>query len=107
MGRLSRVLGRALDFFHKKPPKRFFVSIVETSPSREDLGGDEFFLVQAGSIRKWAFFRCPCGCGDVLNLSLLEDRRPRWMVSLDFLSRPTLNPSVRREEGCYSHFWIR
>ncbi|MDV4160576.1 DUF6527 family protein [Rhizobium leguminosarum] len=51
--------------------------------------------------------RCPCGCGDTIELMVLEDARPRWDVAVDQVGRPTLHPSVWRKAGCRSHFWVR
>ncbi len=52
-------------------------------------------------------FRCPCGCGDVIELLLLPDVKPRWDIKIDFRNRPTLSPSVWKTTGCRSHFWVR
>lgn len=49
---------------------------------------------------------CPCGCPDVLQLSLLDNDFPRWKLSLDG-ALPTLAPSIRRTQGCRSHFFLR
>lgn len=51
--------------------------------------------------------RCPCGCGDPIELMLIREVNPRWSMSLDGDSRPTLHPSVWRKTGCRSHFWLR
>ncbi|MGE6743310.1 DUF6527 family protein [Allorhizobium pseudoryzae] len=51
--------------------------------------------------------RCPCGCGDTIELMLLEEARPRWDVVTDSAGRPSLHPSVWRKTGCMSHFWVR
>jgi hypothetical protein len=51
--------------------------------------------------------RCPCGCGETIELLVLEEARPRWNVSIDKGGRPTLHPSVWRQKGCQSHFWVR
>lgn len=50
---------------------------------------------------------CPCGCGDTIELMLLEDARPRWDVDADGAGRASLRPSVWRKTGCRSHFWVR
>lgn len=50
---------------------------------------------------------CPCGCRDVIQLSLLDGDPPRWRLSLDGDGLPTLVPSVRRTQGCRSHFFLR
>ena len=49
---------------------------------------------------------CPCGCGDVIELSLSPESKTFWKLSIDD-GRPTLNPSVWRNSGCRSHFWVR
>tara|TARA_R110002020_G_scaffold69730_9_gene181452 strand:- start:25466 stop:25798 length:333 start_codon:yes stop_codon:yes gene_type:complete len=51
--------------------------------------------------------RCPCGCGDTIELMVLEEARPRWDITVDSARRPTLHPSVWRKTGCRSHFWLR
>lgn len=52
-------------------------------------------------------FRCPCGCGDAIELLLLPSVKPRWDIQIDGGGRPTLFPSVLRISGCRSHFWLR
>lgn len=51
--------------------------------------------------------RCPCGCGQRLELMVLKDVRPRWDVIFDKQRCPTLHPSVWLRTGCRSHFWVR
>jgi hypothetical protein len=50
---------------------------------------------------------CPCGCGERVELMLLNGMKPRWDLTVDQLGRPTLYPSVHRVTGCRSHFWVR
>jgi hypothetical protein len=50
--------------------------------------------------------RCPCGCGQRLEMILLKEVKPRWDVMLDRRGRVTLHPSVWLRNGCRSHFWI-
>lgn len=51
--------------------------------------------------------RCPCGCGERIELMILEGTRPRWDISINEVRRPSLHPSVWRKSGCRSHFWVR
>jgi hypothetical protein len=51
--------------------------------------------------------RCPCGCGETIELMLLPEAKPRWTLSADAGGRPSLSPSVWRRTGCRSHFWLR
>ncbi|MFD0325608.1 DUF6527 family protein [Lysobacter gummosus] len=58
--------------------------------------------------RNWmAGLNCPCGCGEVIQLMLLEGMSPRWKLTIDSRNRPTLHPSVWVVKGCRSHFWVR
>lgn len=50
---------------------------------------------------------CPCGCGDTIELMVLPSAKPRWSVQVDEAGTPTLQPSVWRQNGCRSHFWVR
>jgi hypothetical protein len=51
--------------------------------------------------------RCPCGCGQRVELPLIPEVRPCWKLRLESDGRPTLIPSVWLREGCRSHFFIR
>lgn len=50
---------------------------------------------------------CPCGCGEVLYMNLLKERRPRWSVTPNADGTISLAPSVFRQKGCRSHFFFR
>ncbi|QQO20527.1 hypothetical protein JJB98_11675 [Bradyrhizobium diazoefficiens] len=51
--------------------------------------------------------RCPCGCGQRLEMLLLKGVKPRWDISVDQRGHVSLHPSVWVREGCKSHFWVR
>ena len=86
---------------------RFRARVAETTPNIGQLADDDFVIVQSGDYLKWACFRCPCGCGEKISLSLATNRRPSWRITTDWLARPTVYPSVWQRAGCYGHFWIR
>jgi hypothetical protein len=50
---------------------------------------------------------CPCGCGDVIELNLLEQASPCWSIRENIDGTITLTPSIWRTKGCRSHFLIR
>ena len=52
-------------------------------------------------------FRCPCGCGQHIELPLIEEAVPRWRLTLNNQGYPSLHPSVWLREGCRSHFFLR
>ncbi len=80
--------------------------IVERHPTPEALRDGELIVVQDGDRQKWACLRCPGGCGERLQLTLAQHRRPCWLVRLDWLRRPSVSPSVRQLNDCRCHFWI-
>jgi hypothetical protein len=65
------------------------------------------YLVGEGRDRWISCMSCPCGCGALLQLSLMANDKPRWQASVDWLGMTTLHPSVWRVVGCRSHFFLR
>ena len=51
--------------------------------------------------------RCPCGCGQKLELPLIPEATPRWDLRVDADGRPSLAPSVWLRDNCRSHFFLR
>ena len=60
------------------------------------------------SLSPWsAAFLCPCGCGVVIHLSIIKNDRPTWRVKFHFNGTVTFHPSVWRNRGCKSHFFLQ
>jgi hypothetical protein len=60
-----------------------------------------------GLDKPWAvFFLRPCGCGEEINIPVLDPGS--WTLRLDGprFEHPTLNPSIARLTGCKSHFFV-
>lgn len=60
---------------------------------------------------KWLVqFRCPCGCGDLTQLNLLEGASPKWQLEYrnDFHVKNslTVRPSINKQTGCCIHYQI-
>lgn len=68
---------------------------------------DVLYLVGENGRQWFAAFVCPCGCGETIQLSLLQDSRPRWTVEVHGDGTATIHPSVWRVRGCRSHFFVR
>lgn len=84
-------------------PKKYTFSLVEEVPYNAENG----IVYIVGTTNPWlVVFKCPCNCGEIIQLNLLTDEKPWWEYRI---SRGQLNlfPSVRRIRGCKSHFWIR
>lgn len=65
------------------------------------------YIVSDDGFDEEAAMICPCGCKQVLYMNLLTDERPCWRIDRDDRNLPTLHPSVWRQKGCCSHFWLK
>ena len=80
--------------------------LVAARPLPEAMEAGKIYIVGGPGYQKWAAFRCPKHEEEIVQLSLMQNRRPRWTIAMDFLDRPTIHPSVRRLDGAYAHFWV-
>jgi len=103
---LRDLVRQGLELFHLIPLTEISAAVRPTRPAADDLRQDQLVIVR-GKIDKWALMRCPCGCGERIQLSLARARRPRWRIEVDHLGRPTVAPSVRIQGGCQAHFHLR
>lgn len=85
----------------------FEVQFVEDLPNHGSIQPGTIMIVGGVDWAKWVLLKCPCGCGDVLTLSLMKSFKPRWRLRLDKKNLVTLSPSVWKRDGCESHFYIR
>jgi len=91
-----------------KPDVYFkILSVLDKTPSNNSIGEKDFITVVYHGRLLWVLFRCPCGCGNVISLSLQKVHNPNWTVRKTQAGRPTIHPSVWRNKGCCSHFWIK
>jgi hypothetical protein len=84
---------------------RFTACACEDLP--ETVEGGVVYLI-GDKLNPWsAAMLCPCGCGSLIQLSLLPNDRPRWRAHRHFDGAVSLFPSVWRNKGCFSHFILR
>ena len=89
-------------------PSVYFNAITfkTVTPPNESIAEREFIVVVHKKLPLWAMFKCPCGCGYAITLSLQKSHRRKWVLKPSKEGRPTLSPSVWQTSGCYSHFWL-
>ncbi|MFD2263415.1 DUF6527 family protein [Lacibacterium aquatile] len=82
------------------------LQVVETDSLPAKMPARDLVLTQDDG-EPWSLgMRCPCGCGDTLELLVIKEARPRWDLQMQN-GKPTLHPSVWRQTGCRAHFWLR
>jgi hypothetical protein len=103
---MNRFWDRWLRFVQPRwsPPRKFRIAQTEELPDKLK----KFTLYAIGEGSPWlAAFQCPCGCGDIIQLALLENESPRWSLRSEKDGTATLFPSVWRSKGCRSHFVLK
>lgn len=89
-------------------PRRDLVLRITDGDTPPDLIEKGELVVAREDGEDWAAaFICPCGCGERVDLALIEEVRPHWRLTVNSKHHPNLHPSVWRKTGCRSHFWVR
>jgi len=74
---------------------------------QDTIPADTVILYCAGSRIPWiAAMNCPCGCGEHIHLSLLENESPHWRYIRHDDDTVSFSPSIQRTKGCMSHFHL-
>ena len=104
--KLKEYLRRLLERIFGRRRHRFLIECMLEEPEQIELF--RVYVLGEEGYEWTAVFVCPCGCGHVIRLNLLEGgNRPTWRVSHDPRKFVTVHPSVWRHVGCASHFIIR
>jgi hypothetical protein len=88
----------------RRMPKPY--RIVRASDVPDEAKPGVLYLVGEGEYLWFAAFVCPCDCKELVQLSLLADSRPRWRVEEHTDGTASLHPSIWRQKGCRSHFFL-
>lgn len=83
------------------------VQIVDVPVPNADVDRGVIYCIVSKQKSRWILFRCPCGCSDVITLSAQASHTPRWALLITKEKLPTLHPSIWKDKGCLSHFWIK
>lgn len=104
---LTSILRAVLIWFRIIQTPSFIAEQVSEHPNPYSIEPSLVYIIGGHQYQKWAVFKCPCGCDEITKLSLAKKRHPRWAVKIDWIGRPSVHPSVRQLDGCYSHYWIK
>ncbi|EIJ80117.1 hypothetical protein PB1_07147 [Bacillus methanolicus PB1] len=103
-GMLQRVLGWITRLFTGHPRGAYRTVFMEELPDR--LEEHVIYILGEGEYTWSAAIICPCGCREILHMSLHKEGRPRWELTRHSDGTVSLTPSVWRKIGCQSHFFF-
>jgi len=87
------------------PPRRLVVVKGDSLPAKMPIRS---IVLARDSQEDWCVgMQCPCGCGRIIELLVIDEAQPRWDYSVNASGQPSLHPSVWLNNGCCSHFWLR
>ncbi|MFC0084567.1 DUF6527 family protein [Dyella flava] len=85
-------------------PNFLYSNVLET-PSVDEVTSDLIYHEIREGYSKWLHLRCPV-CGDHIQLESALPK-PDWTVTVDWLRRPTISPSIWERDSCGAHFFVR
>lgn len=88
-----------------RPPwadQRIKIAATEQEPAKPK--PYRLYVASSSKGPTFGYLLCPCGCGELLHLRFLPDRKPRWDIHVEQGGLVSLTPSVWRQVGCRSHF---
>ena len=86
-----------------QPPRYKTIYLTELP---DKIKKNKIYIIGENSYLWEAAMLCPCGCNEILHMSLHEEGRPKWDV-VNLGSRYiSLTPSILRKTGCKSHFFF-
>ncbi|MDW7663049.1 MAG: DUF6527 family protein [Bacillota bacterium] len=97
--------------FIKSLKKHLFIknrySTVYISELPDSIKEGKIYILGEGESLWEAVLLCPCGCTEILHMSLHKEGRPKWIVKGVGKKYITLTPSIWRKNGCRSHFFFK
>jgi Family of unknown function (DUF6527) len=107
---IERVRSRLPLWLRKRLGRRRYRPVVP----RESADSDEIARIvrrghpvaeMKGTRPTWLRLLCPCRCGEILRVNLMQSEYPVWSMTIDASGHLTLVPSLD-VLGCRSHFWV-
>lgn len=107
---LVRLFKWVFRLFVSKKPEKIDVDQLYSFEYVEDIPSNTsyktiYFVGEQGYF--WQFVMvCPCGCGSLLHMNLMDDYKPFWSYEI-VNNEISFTPSIHRMVGCKSHFFIK
>jgi len=85
---------------------KYRAKMILENPKPEEIKKNIVYIVGGKNYVKWAYLKCPDCCGETILLSLVSNKGPSWKIKQDKKGRVTRYPSIFKQDGCRSHFFI-
>jgi hypothetical protein len=86
-----------------KRPHFLCIEVAE-APLDSEIRSDLLYREVRKTFPKWAHFKCP-RCGEHAQIPIAPSQ-DNWTVSIDWLNRPTVEPSIWELSSCKAHFFV-
>jgi hypothetical protein len=96
---------KIVEIYFKRENKPYKTLFTEELP--DHMENHTIYILGEGEFNWAAGMLCPCGCGDILQMSLHHEGRPRWKITIHANGTVSLSPSINRMVGCKSHFFFK
>ena len=107
MNELNFIMKKVKNLLWSYKKFQYKVEIIPDNPNPDTLNDNIVYVVGCKKYIKWAYLKCPCGCNDTIMLSLDRKKYPSWSVKQGMLGQATISPSIYKQDGCRSHFFIK
>ncbi len=101
MRKLYKIIKDWIFSFFNRTQTYYGFSFVEDLP--EKISPMKLYFVGERENYWQVVMLCPCGCGFLLHMNLLEEYYPYWKYRVKN-GKVSLSPSIDRFVGCKSHF---
>lgn len=86
--------------------KRYKLISLEDLPENNNFKREVVYWIGENQNKWSAAFMCPCGCKEIIYLNLLPKGSPCWKIIVKSNRDFSISPSINRNKGCKSHFFI-
>ena len=103
------MLKKLIDFLFKRD--QFKKVIIVESGKPFEIPKKTLVLTKKIDKISWVSYKCPCGCGETIRLSVSPAIEPYWSISITQSNNKrqlvTITPSIyMRKTKCCSHYFI-
>lgn len=101
---IRNIFNKICSFFKKRKTP---YNTIYTDELPDKIDKNTIYILGEGNYLWSAAMLCPCGCGELIQLSLHKEGRPKWEIIRNKNGTVSLHPSIWRKKGCHSHYFFK